>query len=353
MPGKTARGRFVWHELYVPDTAKAHQFYSKVVGWKTQAFEHDPSYQMFAISSGPLGGTVAETAGAPRWLPFIGTDDIDETVSDAEQLGAKVVTPVTSIPNGGRWAALLDPQGAQFAVYQSANPPSRETPPKRGEFSWHELGTSDYKAALAFYSQLFGWETTSEVDMGPPVGVYSMYGRKGVPAGGIFTAPAEMGSPSWVGYIRVKDVHKAAKKAQAIGAKLINGPMEVPGGDWIAQFIDPQGAMFAVHALQADMQPEAAPEGAPAQGALDLTPSSQSAAKPEVRSAPAKAAVKSKPKARPVAKKKAKVAAKSTRKSKVVKKKASKKRAAPKRGAKRVARKVAKKAAKKKARRAK
>jgi len=28
---------------------------------------------------------------------------------------------------------------------------------------------------------------------------------------------------------------------------VLNGPMEVPGGDMIAQCMDPQGAMFAVH----------------------------------------------------------------------------------------------------------
>jgi predicted enzyme related to lactoylglutathione lyase len=32
-----------------------------------------------------------------------------------------------------------------------------------------------------------------------------------------------------------------------LGAKVINGPMEVPGGDWIVQGLDPQGAMFALH----------------------------------------------------------------------------------------------------------
>ena len=27
---------------------------------------------------------------------------------------------------------------------------------------------------------------------------------------------------------------------------MINGPMEVPGGDWVVQAMDPQGAMFAL-----------------------------------------------------------------------------------------------------------
>jgi hypothetical protein len=59
---------------------------------------------------------------------------------------------------------------------------------------------------------------------------------------------------------------------------LINGPMEVPGGDWIAQFIDPQGAAFAVHALKADLAPAEAAAAAPApqQGTLDFPPADSS-----------------------------------------------------------------------------
>ena len=77
MADNTVRGRFVWHELMTPDTSGAHAFYSKVVGWKTQPFEHDPSYQMFAAGSGPIGGSVAQAArrrtsaigrDAGRWI---------------------------------------------------------------------------------------------------------------------------------------------------------------------------------------------------------------------------------------------------------------------------------------------
>ena len=275
MADKTARGRFVWHELIARDTAKAHEFYGKVVGWKSQPFEADPSYQMFAASTGPLGGSVADQEQPPHWLPYIGTTDIDATVRQAVELGATLVQDVAPIANGGRWARLNDPQGAAFAVHQSPVRPPREKPPKRGEFSWHELMTSDYKAAFEFYSAMFGWEIAGEADMGPELGVYFMFGRNGMPLGGMFnTMPGMPGGPNWTGYIRVKDINKAVKKAKAAGATLINGPMEVPGGDWIAQFVDPQGASFAVHVLKADLAPaEAEPTAAvPQQGTLDFPP---------------------------------------------------------------------------------
>jgi uncharacterized protein len=337
MPDKTVRGRFVWHELTTPSVAESHHFYGKVAGWKTQAFEQDPSYQMFAASTGPLGGTVEQSAGGALWLPFIGTTDIETTVGDALQLGAKVLTNVTPIAGGGgHWATLQDPQGAAFGAYQPATPPGPEKPPKRGEFSWHELATTDYKAAFEFYSKLFGWEVVDEHDMGP-LGIYFMFGRNGTPLGGMFIKPAEMtGDPSWCGYIRVKDVHKTVSKAKAAGATLINGPMEVPGGDWIAQLVDPHGAMFAVHTLKADLasvEPAVATSG-PEQASLDFSVPPQkaqpttTASKPQSLTARKKAA-----KSRPVVKTVTKPAKKSQKPAKVaaVKKAAPKKKASAKR----------------------
>ena len=125
MADKTVRGRFVWHELMTPDTAGAHAFYSKALGWKTQPWEEDPSYSMFAAASGPLGGAVAETSGAPHWLPYIGTPDIDPTVQKTTSLGGQVVKEITTLPTGGKYALLADPQGAAFGVYWSATEPAR------------------------------------------------------------------------------------------------------------------------------------------------------------------------------------------------------------------------------------
>jgi predicted enzyme related to lactoylglutathione lyase len=355
MPDKTVRGRFVWHELMTPNTAQAHRFYGKVAGWKTQAFEHDPSYQMFAAGSGALGGTVERAEAPAAWLSFIATTDLETTVGDAMQLGAKVLTNVTPIPGGaGQWAVLQDPQGATFAIYQSAGPHASEKPPKRGEFSWHELATTDYKGAFEFYSKLFGWEAAGEADMGP-LGTYFMFGRNGTPLGGMFIKPAEMiGEPSWCGYIRVKDLNKAVGTAKAAGATLINGPMEVPGGDWVAQLVDPQGAMFAVHTLAADLRLDQAPAtAAPEQASLDFSVPPQKAqpsaavAKPQSVPAPKKA-TKPRPIKQQAVSKRDKLSQKPTRKvaakkAAPQKKPSAKKRTGKKPSAKSPARKTAKK----------
>lgn len=345
MPDKTARGRFVWHELLVPDTAKAHAFYEKVLGWKTLPFEPNPSYQMLAAASGPLAGSVQHVDGRPHWLPYLGSNDLDATLRQAQDLGATIDVPPQEIPNGGRWARLKDPQGAPFGVYWFAEKAAREKPPKRGEFSWHELAATDYKAAFQFYSKLFGWEMIEEHDMGP-LGIYAVFGRNGAPLGGMFNLMPGMPASAWTGYVRVKDVHKAVKKVKSAGGALINGPMEVPGGDWIAQFLDPQGAAFAVHVLAADLEPPVAPAapGAPAQGTLDFPP--VAAAVPEklavVAKKPANKAEKMQS-TKPAAVAKAKPAAKKAAPKPVAKKKAAKKKAVAKKSA---AKKSSKKASK-------
>ncbi len=55
----------------------------------------------------------------------------------------------------------------------------------------------------------------------------------------------------WGIYFRVPDVHAAVDRVKETGGQVLNGPMEVPGGDWVAQCVDPQGAHFSLHQRKA------------------------------------------------------------------------------------------------------
>jgi len=230
--------------------------------------------------------------------------------------------------------------------YHPMDTTGKEAAPKRGEFSWHELATSDWRAAVDFYSAVFGWEKQAEHDMGD-MGKYVLFGSNGVQRGGMFNKPAQMpGGPAWLGYVRVKDVNDAVKKAKGARGTLVNGPMEVPGGDWIAQFVDPYGAMFAVHTLAADLKPaQPAAASAPA-AAAPAAP----AAEPAKPAAPKKAAATNAPAKKAAAKKapaKKAPAKKAPAKKKAAKKKTAAKKKAAAKGAKRPARKAAKKGGRK------
>ena len=61
------------------------------------------------------------------------------------------------------------------------------------------------------------------------------------------TKPPEMPMPAWLFYIRVEDVNASVEQVKAAGGQVVHGPMEVPGGDWVVQCVDPQGAHFALH----------------------------------------------------------------------------------------------------------
>jgi hypothetical protein len=56
------------------------------------------------------------------------------------------------------------------------------------------------------------------------------------------------GPPAWLYYTMVDDIDEAVERVRGSGGQVMNGPMEVPGGSMIAQCMDPQGAMFALHA---------------------------------------------------------------------------------------------------------
>lgn len=254
MAKATSRGRFVWHDLLTTDPKAALTFYTRIVGWKTQPGQTNPSHTILLADSGPVGGVMtlppeAKAMGAPpHWLSYIETPDLEATVDRAVQLGARTIKPATEIPDRGRLAVLADPQGAVFAPYTPAKAPQVNDPPKPGEFSWHELATTDQSSALRFYQELFGWEKHETMEMGGPVGVYQIFGWGGKGMGGIYNKPAEMPAPPhWLPYATVADTRKAATAVTEAGGNVLTGPMEVPGGDLIIVGVDPQGATFALH----------------------------------------------------------------------------------------------------------
>ena len=252
MSNADIRGRFVWHELMTTDTKAAAAFYPKVTSWKTQSWDKDPSYTLWVGGNGPFGGVRslpdAVRASGPAWLAYIGTPDVDATLQRAQGLGARVVMGASDIPGTGRMAVLADPQGAAFAIFTAAASPQPGSGSTPQEFSWHELTTTDAVGALRFYGELFGWQEVGKHDMGP-MGVYHLVGINGVQSIGMFKITPDRPMPTaWMCYAHVPDVDKSANAAKAAGGKICNGPMEVPGGTWIAHLSDPQGAAFAVHA---------------------------------------------------------------------------------------------------------
>jgi predicted enzyme related to lactoylglutathione lyase len=248
---KGNEGLFVWYEHLTRDIQAAIGFYSEVVGWKTEPFGDD--YVMWVGGQGPLGGVmrlpdeVAKTGAPPHWMAHVQVADVDATAALATKLGGRIHKEPTDIPTVGRFAVIADPQGASISTFQPNEAMAPHDVSKDGEFCWNELLTSDSAAAFRFYSGLFGWKILEEMDMGA-MGTYRIFGVGGTRLGGMMTTPkgAPM-PPMWLFYASTSDLDAAIARATRKGAKVMNGPMDVPGGGRIAQLVDPQGAAFALH----------------------------------------------------------------------------------------------------------
>lgn len=246
-------GRFCWLDLMTTEPGAAKDFYEKVAGWGTVVDDAGGQpYTMWMNGPEPIGGVMdmppqAAAAGAPpSWMAHVSTPDLEATMAKAEELGATIEMS-KPIPGVGSFAVISDPQGAVFAAFEpEGDAPGHDGPANVGEFSWHELATDDWEAAWAFYSELFEWEKTGEFDRGE-AGMYHMFGRNGQTLGGMYGRMPEMPVNAWLYYVRVPDVEAAVTKVKELGGQVLNGPMEVPGGDTVAACVDPQGAAFAVH----------------------------------------------------------------------------------------------------------
>ena len=248
---------FVWYELMTSgDVDAAAAFYKRVVGWDVRdSGTPGMQYMIFGKDGKDVGGMMSWKAvgmdGMPsEWVAHIYTPDVDAEIAAVMKDGGRQVQPPRDIPGVGRFAVVNDPQGAKFLLFQ---PNQTYVPPRLeqievGNVGWHELITTDWKAAWEFYSSHYGWEKDFAQDMGP-MGVYQTF-RIDTDryTGAMMDIPPFMQGfqPSWRYYFQVSDVDAAVPEITAGGGKVMQGPMDVPGGSRIVQGVDPQGGFFAL-----------------------------------------------------------------------------------------------------------
>jgi uncharacterized protein len=116
---KTPVGDWHWNELMTPDEKKALAFYESVFGYTHDSMDMGPQGTYYLLKKGEVmrGGLMrTPMADAPTmWMPYVAVADCDATATKAKGLGAKVVVEPNDIPNVGRYAAIVDAQGAGIA----------------------------------------------------------------------------------------------------------------------------------------------------------------------------------------------------------------------------------------------
>jgi uncharacterized protein len=237
-------GDFIWYDLLTTDAEACVSFYGHVLGWTAAPF--NDSYTVFSNAEGPLGGVTVTPGERPHWLSNVLVIDVEKTVAEATRLGGRLLLDPVAIPGIGRFATIGDPDGVPINVLSLLRPITEHDRRRHGSFTWHELISVEHERAFAFYNALFGWKKSKDFPLGP-LGNYLLYGNGGSDLGGMFTKPKEAPAATWMYYIEVKDLSAALTRAKEGGAKVLVGPMEVPGGAHMVQLADPQGAMFALH----------------------------------------------------------------------------------------------------------
>jgi uncharacterized protein len=246
-------GKFVWYDQMSNDLAGAEKFYSKVVGWTLAPNTmNSQKYTLLKAGEAMVGGLMpipeeaAKMGARPAWMGYIAVDDVKAYADKVKAAGGAIYREPTEIPNIGTFAVAADPGGAGFFLFKGdGDQAPAQDPMKPGYIGWHELHGAEPEKSFAFYSGLFGWTKGEAMDMGP-VGTYQIFTTKAQQGGGMMKKMAQEPAAHWLYYITVDAIDAAVGRVKSAGGQVLNGPMEVPGGSWVMQGLDPQGAVFAL-----------------------------------------------------------------------------------------------------------
>ncbi|MET8539060.1 VOC family protein [Kitasatospora sp. NPDC004799] len=239
-----------WIDLGSPDIPATAEFYRKVFGWTFQEVPGAGGYGFLQLDGRTVGaiGNLDEGARS-AWTTYFRTADADATVKAAEQAGAIVRVPATDVMQEGRFAALTDPTGAEFAVWQAGGTTGLDLVSDEGALVWSELHTSGQDLALAFYEKLFGWRTEHfEPSPGMDYRVLSTAegDQQATSFGGIAPTMDPAQPSAWTPYFASADVDARVAAATAAGGSVLMPAEDVENVGRIAWLADPNGAPFAL-----------------------------------------------------------------------------------------------------------
>jgi predicted enzyme related to lactoylglutathione lyase len=152
-----------WIDLTSSDLERAQDFYSTVFGWTFE--DQGPALGGYILASknghrvAGMGANVPQWPFPDGWSTYFHTADINASVSASTAAGASLRFKPMQLPATGVMSAATDPSGAEFRLWQPLEARAYELIGEPGSPVWHQLTTRDYRAAIDFYCEVFGWRT--------------------------------------------------------------------------------------------------------------------------------------------------------------------------------------------------
>ncbi|MGO4804645.1 VOC family protein [Arthrobacter sp. 2MCAF15] len=253
-----------WIDTEQPDLEAAAEFYAGIFGWTFE--DAMPAgapgrYLIAKLHGQDVAGMASTQAGPAAWSTYVSVDNADAAVQRMVDAGATLRSAPADAGEGGRSAALADPEGAEFRIWQARRRLGAQVANQPGAWNFSDLHTPNPSAAIAFYEDAFGWQVDDlgfammirrpgygdhlEATVDPGIrarqsGVAAPPGFEDAIAWIATTAPDKL--PRWHVSFTVADRDQTAADARRLGAQVLSqGDTE-----WTRTVLirDPQGAEF-------------------------------------------------------------------------------------------------------------
>jgi len=249
LPENRPAGAPCWIDLVTSDTEMAKTFYGELFGWTGTAADQEKygGYITFTLGENDVAGCMGKDSSMQampdQWSVYLASPDAAETVLKAQRRGAPVFVERMPIPEVGVMAVVADPGGATIGVWQADPFPGFDVIGEPGTPAWFEVHSRSYDDAVAFYREVFGWETDTMSDT--PDFRYTTLGAGDAAAAGIVDASgwSDQEELTWHVYFAVADSDAACAKVTELGGSVKYPPEDSPYGR-IATVKDPGGAVF-------------------------------------------------------------------------------------------------------------
>ena len=242
-------GKFVWRDLVTEQPDAVKPFYAALFGWEFEETRALGAPYTLIKSGGQYIAGISRTRRSrpeqpvSQWLSFMSVADVDRAAEQTRQAGGSVVAGPLDLPNVGRGAVVLDPDGAPLGLLRSRiGDPADTAEPPLHRFLWTEHLSRDPQASAAFYAALAGFEVRRHDFAGRPYWVLV----KGRERAGLLRNPTSVDQPIWLPYVRVADPAASAARAVQLGGRVRLAPRGELRGGSLALIADPGGAMLAL-----------------------------------------------------------------------------------------------------------